>query len=253
VTATMVDSSDSSSISSDSVSIASSKASPKDEEALDDNASKPKNKKQKIIFDFFKIKRKRGRPKKAAGRLEQGKPKRGRPPSQPTVDPLLLASSRTPSLAIAHQTVYCAKKKPSRINWASGKNAEHMRCAVKDWDNCKGTDENGDKLTFNQFANLRGIKPNTFQKYACVDRNKRRALGSQVGTKAKLSNDEQEFIAQVTARYDRANNPRGRKETIDTMQELRPDLSRVQLANHWDHTARPTAIRDMLQCMQEQT
>jgi hypothetical protein len=52
-----------------------------------------------------------------------------------------------------------------------------MRCA-EDWDNGKGIDENGDKLTVSQFANLCGIKPNTFQKYAHVDRTKRRALGS---------------------------------------------------------------------------
>ena len=81
-----------------------------------------------------------------------------------------------------------------------------MRCAVEDWDNGKGIDENGNKLTMNQFANIRGIKPDTFQKYATIDRNKRRVLGSQVGTKPKLiSADDQEFIAQVTARCDRAN------------------------------------------------
>ena len=45
---------------------------------LEGLVSAPKNKKQKIIVDFFKIKKKRGRPKKA-------KPKCGRPPSQPTV------------------------------------------------------------------------------------------------------------------------------------------------------------------------
>jgi hypothetical protein len=36
-----------------------------------------------------------------------------------------------------------------------------MRCAVEDWDNGKGIDESGDKLTFNHFnhfANLLGIK-----------------------------------------------------------------------------------------------
>jgi hypothetical protein len=42
---------------SDSSSVASSNASPKDVEAPDGNASKP-NKKQKILFDILKIKRK---------------------------------------------------------------------------------------------------------------------------------------------------------------------------------------------------
>jgi hypothetical protein len=88
-----------------------------------------------------------------------------------------------------------------------------MRCAVEDWDDGKGIDENGDKLTFDQFANLRGIKPDTFQKHAHVDRNKRWALGSHVGTKPKLSADGQEFIAHVTAWHDHADDPRCRKRT----------------------------------------
>jgi hypothetical protein len=109
----MADSSDSSSNSSGS-SIASSNASLKDLEAPDGNDSKP-NKKQKFLLDFFKIKRKRRRPKKAT--TEKGKPKRGRPPSQPKIDPLLLASSN-PSLPIgAHQAEDCTvlKAKKTRI------------------------------------------------------------------------------------------------------------------------------------------
>jgi hypothetical protein len=165
----MADSSDSSSNSSDS-SIASGNASP----AVDGNVSKP-NKKQKFLLDFFKIKRKRGRPKKAQGigQPKKGKPKRGRPPSQPKVDPLLLASSN-PSLPIAHQAEDCTvlKAKKPRTNWAVGENAEVMRCAIEDWDNGKRIDENGDtKLTLTQFANLRGIRPDTFQKYAHADRS----------------------------------------------------------------------------------
>jgi hypothetical protein len=92
----MADSSDSSWICSDFDIVASSKAFPQDVEAPDGNVSK--RKKQKISFNFLKIKRKRGRPKKAGGR-EKAKPKRGRPRSQPTMDPLLLASSK-PSLPL---------------------------------------------------------------------------------------------------------------------------------------------------------
>jgi hypothetical protein len=121
-----------------------------------------------------------------------------------------------------------------------------MQCAVEDWDDGKGIDKKGDKLTLDQFANLCGIKPDAFQKHACVDRNKRRALGSQVGRKAKLSTDDQEFIVQLTARCDCANGPGGCKETIDAMQNLRPDLSHCQLANHWDHAACQKARRDGL-------
>jgi hypothetical protein len=92
------------------------------------------------------------------------------------VDPLLLASGPggRPLLLIAQQQD-CPPpkvKKPS-INWVVGKNAEGMRCAVKDWDNGKGIDENGDKLTTNQFANSCGIQPNTFQTYATANISKR--------------------------------------------------------------------------------
>lgn len=111
-----------------------------------------------------------------------------------------------------------------------------MRCGVEDWDNGKGIDESEDKLTFNQFANHRGTKPDAFQKYARVDRNTRRALGAQVGTKPKLNNDKQEFTVQLTVPCDRADDPLGCKETADAMQELAPALNRQQLlANHWDH------------------
>jgi len=107
----MADSSDSSSNSSDST-ITSSNASPNDLEAPDGNVNKP-NKKQKVLLDFFKIKRKRGRPKKAKA-TEKGKPKRGRPPSQPKMDPLLLASSN-PSLPIgAHQAEDCTVLKAKK-------------------------------------------------------------------------------------------------------------------------------------------
>jgi hypothetical protein len=146
---------------------------------------------------------------------------------QPRVDPLLLTSGPggNPSLPIAQQEDCPPPKvKKPRINWDVGDNAEVMHCAMKDWDNGKGIDENGDELTTNQFANSRGIQPNTFQTYDTANISKRRAIGSQTGMKPKLSTDEQEFIAQVTACYDRANYPRGHKETIDTMQELCPDL-----------------------------
>lgn len=42
------------------------------------------------------------------------------------------------------------------------------------------------------------------------------------------------LTAQVTARCDGANDPRGRKETIYTIQELRPGLTQNQLATRWD-------------------
>jgi hypothetical protein len=91
---------------------------PKDVEATDDNVSEP-SKKQKIIFDYsIKIQRKPGRPP------EKAKPKRGRPPSQPKVDPLLLTASSNPSLPIAQQ----AKAKKPRINWPVGDNADVVRC-----------------------------------------------------------------------------------------------------------------------------
>lgn len=86
------DSSDSSSISSNSEPPKDgSDASPKDVQAPDGKASKKKPQ-QKILFDFFPRKKKRGRPKKA-----KQKSKRGRPPSQPKVDLLL------PALSIAQQ------------------------------------------------------------------------------------------------------------------------------------------------------
>jgi len=58
---------------SDSESVASSEGSPEDAEAPDGNASKPVIKKQKRLLDFFKIEKKRGRPKKAGDRKRQSR------------------------------------------------------------------------------------------------------------------------------------------------------------------------------------
>ncbi len=60
----MADSSDSSGTSSDSDSADSGKAFHKDVEALDGNVSAPKDKKQKILFDFLRRKGNEGDRKK---------------------------------------------------------------------------------------------------------------------------------------------------------------------------------------------
>jgi hypothetical protein len=95
---------------------------------------------RRSFWTFLRLKENESDQKKA-------KPKRGsRPPSQPRVDTLLLASGPggNPSLPIAQQEDCPPPKvKKPRINWAVGdKNAEVMHCAVKDWDNGKGIDEN---------------------------------------------------------------------------------------------------------------
>ena len=108
-----------------------SDASLSDVEDADGSASKPE-KKQKIIFDFFKVKKKRGRPKKA-------KPKhKGRPPR---VDTLPLAASRLP----IEEDDTAPKAKKTRINWTTGENAELLSCAARDWNDGKAIDMDGDK------------------------------------------------------------------------------------------------------------
>ena len=192
------------------------------------------------IQDFFKIKRCRGRPKKKSmdGASSKKPPSRGR-----VIQANSYISVASADVEQDQPATQLKKVKTQRTNWAYGEKAGQLEKAVHDWDAGNHYDEfNGMELSLVRFANRRGIPPHTFQKYAHKDKSKRRALGSSMGNPTTMSVDEQEFIAQVTARADRGNDPKSRKETIDCMQELRPTLRRKQLENHWDRTALPRAV-----------
>jgi len=80
----------------------------------------------------------------------------------------------------------------------------------------------------------------TFKQYTATDHAKRRKVGNQVGREALLPpGDQQEFLADVLARKDRANNGADPKEAVDKIQELNHGLSRSQARDHLNRTLLP--------------
>ena len=59
-----------------------------------------------------------------------------------------------------------------------------------------------------KFAAKVGISFHTFKHYACKDLSKRRKLGSSVGAKPLVPQEDQRFIVDLMQRHDRGNDPR---------------------------------------------
>jgi len=124
------------------------------------------------------------------------------------------------------------KVKSKRINWGK-RHPEKIRKAVYDWDN-----ECGDfliagslkgeknKTTMKMFALRVGIPIGTLEKYLHPNKAKRRVIGDGVGRKLLMNQKEYDFARQVAARKDRANNGMSRRDMIDLVQELHPELDR---------------------------
>lgn len=176
-----------------------------------------------LLTDFFaKKKCRRGRPKKRGNLADDNitvlavkKAKSGRPPSKARV-------AKKPSFEVT--------KKPSRTNWGKGKQKERLSKAIDDWDSGGGNaiDSNGEPVSLTAFSNRVGIPYNTLRQYIKGDKEKRHTVGKSVGQPPLIKKKDQEFVAQVLARLDRANDGATLPEAIDIVQQLDSDLSRQQ-------------------------
>tara|TARA_B100000674_G_scaffold53087_1_gene36817 strand:+ start:409 stop:1284 length:876 start_codon:yes stop_codon:yes gene_type:complete len=116
---------------------------------------------QTQLCDYFK--KKRGRPKgPAAPRKKKNKPA-AKKAAQPKPPPAKQAPAKT-----------------TRTNWGSGENLKRMRAAVEGWDNNseQKREAEGD---IKRYAALVEIPLDTFKKYVCADKSKRRKLGASAG------------------------------------------------------------------------
>ena len=77
-----------------------------------------------------------------------------------------------------------APAKTTRTNWGKGENLKKMTAAVEGWDNNseQKREAEGD---IKRYAALVEIPLDTFKKYACADKSKRRKLGTSVGDEAR--------------------------------------------------------------------
>ena len=90
------------------------------------------------------------------------------------------------------------------------------------------------------FASIVGIPYKTFYDYANSNKGKRKVLGATVGRKRSFTADEEQFAVDVVRRYDRGNDGKNKRQCIDLLHDLRPDLKRKSVANCFDRTIRPS-------------
>jgi hypothetical protein len=72
--------------------------------------------------------------------------------------------------------------------------------------------------------------------YDCDDNTKRKKLGVLMGRQPLLNHRNHDFVRNVLARQDRANEGLNVQEAIDLVQELDPKLSQQQARFHLSHT-----------------
>jgi hypothetical protein len=127
------------------------------------------------------------------------------------------------------------KVKQTRTNWSQGVHLEKMSNAVADWfvsEHANTLDSNGEKMSSRAYAMSVGIPLYTLEKYIHKDQTKRRELGKQVGAKPVFEKNLSQFVSDVV----RGNEGMSRRETIDLIREVKPELSFHQARNYFDRT-----------------
>jgi hypothetical protein len=199
------------------------------------------------ITAFFKRPNKGGRPKKGQKRgrrrgrrsvvpsgsaevtpVVEGKAAGGKAAGgkrvQPTWQGVKKGASRTDGKAAGGKTRAQPKKRASRTNWSTPENAAKLQEAVEEWH--KKSTRCTPQTSLRSFAEMAGIPFGTVSNYVTGSSDKRRKLGASVGRTGLLKKNEETFVVEVLRRADRGNDGKSRREGLDVIQELRPDLNR---------------------------
>jgi hypothetical protein len=149
-------------------------------------------------------------------------------------------------LPAAPAVVAPAKAPCKRTNWSKGGHFEKLSRAVNDWLNKDGAllTEKPD-MSLWEFARRVAIPMTTMHRYAGPDASRRQALGSSAGHPSLVACDTQQAFADVLRRYDRGNDGKNQRQTVDMLQDLVPALSREQARNVFRKTIRPS-YKDVL-------
>ena len=194
------------------------------------NDTEEKGSSKQKITSFFSPIKKPGRPKKKKGGSRgRGRPKISKPPPPP---------------AFAKKPPQAAKKVPGKVkqtrtNWSKGVHLENMTNAVTEWfvpEHANTLDSNGEKMSPRAYSVSVGIPFETLKHYIHQDPTKRRELGKQVGAKPVLEKHLSQFVSDVVRRADRGNEGKSRREAIDLIAEVNPNLSFQQSSNYFDRT-----------------
>ena len=129
--------------------------------------------------------------------------------------------------------------KLKRTNWGEGTARERIAKAVLDWDAKTGAhfEENKD-LSLTQYAMLLGIPLSTLAEYCRSDLSQRKALGVSAGKQPLFNEEQQKFVVDVIVRHDRGNDGLNKRQCIDKLHDMRPDLKRKNVSDAFDRTVR---------------
>jgi hypothetical protein len=173
---------------------------------------------------FFSVKKSPGRPAKKM-------PKSGRP-----------AAEKAPAPAAAQEAsaVKPTAKKPKarRTSYSKGEGLMKMTNAIAAWKvEQQKTPEA--RLSMHLFAEVHDIPFTTLQTQITPDDSKRIKLGSGVGRKPVLDDQQEVINIDVLIRKDRANEGASVGEAADILDKICPGYSRKQFDQAFRHTLRP--------------
>ena len=127
-----------------------------------------------------------------------------------------------------------------RINWGKGERLQLLTAAVRDWDAKTGTILEGEQtIPLKRYAALVNIPYTTLLKYTNPELDKRATLGTSVGKPPLFKAEEQQFAVDVIRRHDRGNDGLCKRECVDKLHDMRPELKRRDISNAFDRTIRP--------------
>eukprot|EP00966_Prymnesium_polylepis_P228696 5292672-Prymnesium_polylepis.1 len=186
---------------------------------------------------FFKPPPKPGRPAGSV-KAKPGPRPAAPPPAEATPPP-----TREPAPAPAPAPAAAAPKggAQKRVNYSAGEPLKRLTKAVEDWLGKTGTYLEEPAMSKARFAALAEIPLGTFKHYVHDDPTKRYKLGCGVGESGKklLDEDAAQFVVDTIRRRDRADDGMTRRESIDMIQDLRPELSQKQAMSQFDRNVRP--------------
>jgi hypothetical protein len=184
-----------------------------------------------LLTAFFTRKR-RGRPPKRGNlpgdvvTANKKKKKRGPVPQEP---------KKPPPTSVGAKKRGSEEKKQRRTNWGKGEAKSLLEAAIVEWDGWCAT---GAPPTLRSFSESVNIPYDTFTKY--VSAVGRRVCGKSVGRKPLLTRNDQDLLADVLARKDRANMGASQAESVDLVHELAPSLTCQQARRHLSRTLIPS-------------
>jgi len=145
----------------------------------------------------------------------------------------------TPAAVAAPEEAPKTKKpKATRHNWSKGEGLKRMTDALATWEEEKARPEK-DRMSARLLAEKRGNPFSTLQEHLTTNEGKRIKLGQGAGRKSLLNSKSQEVVVDVLLRKDRANEGVGVSGVVDILEDMHPELSRLQIDQSFRRTVRP--------------